>query len=80
MISIENGETIEVNLLEDTEASFTRQCEFAQQAVELAARARAAGVILNIAQRTLTPLAMRNHVDVVTVYDARTPAGKGGAA
>jgi len=80
MISIENGETLEVQIADDTELSFTRQCEFAQQAVELAARARAAGVILNIAQKALTPLAMRNHVDVVTAYDARMPAGKGGDA
>jgi hypothetical protein len=80
MISIQNGETIDVKFAEDTELSFTRQCEIAQQAVDLAARARAAGVIVSISQQALLPPAMGNHVDVVTAFAARRPAGKGGAA
>lgn len=80
MIKIINGRTDSVRIAEDTAASFSRQCEIAKQAVELLARARGAGVILNIDQLSRAPLAMGNHVDVVTVYGARAVAQKGGAA
>ena len=80
MIRIEEGTLVHADIGMDTDDSFRWQCILSAEAAELATRARAAGVILSISQSALQPLAMGNHVDVVTTYAARTPAGKGGAA
>jgi hypothetical protein len=80
MIRIRDGECVEASLEDDPRHSIQQQYRIANQATELLERARAAGVILAIEQAARPPLAMGNHVDVVTVYAARKMAEQGGVA
>ncbi len=80
MIKITNSTQVETSFLETTKLQAEAQAEIAKMGVELAERARSYGVVIEIRAQSLLPPAMGYHVDVVTVYPRRAPAGKGDAA
>lgn len=71
MIQITNSGAVASSFLELTKHQARVEAEIAKMAVELAERARAAGVVVEIHSVPLTPLAMGNNVDIVTVFTTR---------
>ena len=71
MIQITNSGAVTSSFLELTKHQAHVEAEIAKLAVELAERARMAGVIVEIRSEPRPPLAMGNNVDVVTVFTTR---------
>jgi len=71
LIQITDSKDVKSSFLELTRHQATVEAEIAKMAVELAERARMAGVIVEIRSVPLPPLAAGNNVDQVTVFTTR---------